>query len=83
MTRVVYKYPMNESGVMVVPHGKVVLVAQQDGWTLPVVWVEHNRYEEYRMALHNYATGDKIDVRHTHVGSAVCGSLVWHIYMGG
>lgn len=81
--RVIYKYDFDLSGVLVVPHGKVVLVAQQNNSELPSVWVEHEDITDERMALHMYGTGHQIDVRHRHVGSAVCGSLVWHVYMGG
>lgn len=81
--RTIYKYEFGANGILIVPHGKVVLVAQQNDSELPTVWVEHERVTDQRMALHMYPTGQPIDVRHKHVGSAVCGRFVWHVYAGG
>lgn len=89
--RTIYKYPFEEQLIrqgidyVDIPSGKVVFVAQQDNSRLPTVWVEHSlpvsplASDRYRIA----GTGHTIGGEFTgweHVGSCICGALVWHVY---
>lgn len=89
--RVIYKYPFEEATIrqgidyIDAPSGKVVLVAQQGAGRLPTLWVEHAspvltmHSDRYRIA----GTGHPIGAEFAdwdHVGSCVCGSLVWYVY---
>ena len=80
---VVYKYPFKDTGHRQTPVGKVILVAQQNDEPLPTVWVEHLVGEEKMHQLIIQGTGRHFpcDPGNTeHVGSAICGEFVWHVY---
>lgn len=73
----VFKYPIL-SDKTIAPAGKVVLVDHQGG-DFPTMWVEveddtHNT--EYLVV----GTGWELELGLEHVGSAICGQFVWHIY---
>lgn len=82
--RVIYKYRWLRGEHLNVPRGKVVLVNYEgNGSELPTIWIEHESPTDSRMMrLYLYGTGGKIDAGHRHVGSAVCGRFVWHVYAG-
>lgn len=78
--RIIHKFPLTTEQNNL-PHGKPVLVANQDGMT-PTVWIE-------RDAAFNTGPGDTyvfigtghpVPVDWEHVGSSVCGPFVWHVY---
>ena len=87
---VVYKYPLGP-GVTRIPwdeYSKVVLVVYQDNnnW-LPTLWVEHPTAKPGgHRGFGVIGTGETFDplgnngIAIEHVGSAICGSLVWHVY---
>ena len=89
--RIIYKYRFEEHEIhagkdyIMIPAGKVLLVAQQNMHSLPTLWVEHTdpfdqaTSRKYRLA----GTGHLIDEEFTaweHVGSCICEPLVWHVY---
>lgn len=82
--RTVHKYEFGQNTEIRVPwpHGaRVVLVAQQ-GNTLPTLWVECDTTLDAQLRYFCViGTGHPVtppDLEH--VGSAVCGSFVWHVY---
>lgn len=82
MTQVIYKYEFDR-GVLTAPHGKVMLVGQQHGNQLPTLWLMHPpATERHTMARYTLVpTGQEFDpTGMDHVGSAVCGSFVWHVF---
>lgn len=83
---VIHKFQMTDE-VCRFPLGNVVLVAQQNSYQdFPAVWIERPvdggspntmATQEYRI----FGTGHPIDARGLeHVGSAICGPYVWHVY---
>lgn len=85
MTRTVYKYELDDevTELGLDTEAKVVLVAQQHERTFPTIWIEHD--PDASCCWHRFyvtGTGHPIPVNTTHVGSAICGEFVWHIYQG-
>jgi len=81
MIKTIFKYKFaNGDDTMQVDGNKVVLVTQQDpDDTYPTVWIEHGENKEnFELAV--YGTGHAIPPNYEHVGSAVCGTFVWHVY---
>jgi len=81
--RVVYKYNFRKGGVIRAPRGYVALVAYQpNGTEFPTIWVEHDPGVTPECDYFIVGTGSPIDPyeRAEHVGSALCGSFVWHVY---
>jgi len=80
---VIFKYEF-ETDAINAPNGKVLLVSQrQDGVTLPTIWIEHSSAASRTEMLYFLrGTGETIhpDSNAEHVGSAVCGPFVWHVY---
>jgi len=60
---------------------EVVLVFQQSS-VLPTVWIEHDLdlAANTVLTLEVIGTGQPVTEGMTHVGSAVCGHFVWHVY---
>lgn len=81
--RVIHKYEMSAYGATSAPNGRVVLVAQQHNQEMPTVWIE---YDPSNYTFTNYVvigTGQQwVNDQGEHVGSAVCGPFVWHVYRG-
>ena len=83
--RTIWKYEFNDSGFREVDLGrnyKVILIASQHGSPFPTIWIEHNPEEEERssVAFQIIGTGHVIPDDYEHIGSAICGAFVWHIY---
>lgn len=80
MNRQVLKYPFMHTSPLVAPVGKVVLVDyQSDNSEMPTLWIEHAPgapMATYVMV----GTGHPIASHMEHVGSAICGRFVWHVY---
>lgn len=80
--KVVFKYLLN-ANVNVIPAGRIMLVDWQSGRRYPTVWAEHELpLTGETMRLEVRATGreyEHSDLDH-HVGSAVCGPFVWHVF---
>lgn len=80
INQVIYKYAMS-NGVTRAPAGPVRLVAQQDGSELPTLWIEHLVNAPSDTNYYVRGTGQQFnDEGSKHVGSAVCGHFVWHVY---
>ena len=81
--KAILKYELSNSlgQNQLLPNGKVLLVAQQHGQDLPTIWLECGT-EDVLVTYYIYATGAAIHQNSNveHVGSAVCGFFVWHIY---
>lgn len=80
MTNMIYKYPLELSDEpQPISSGDVVLVAEQDG-TL-TVWTKENMRDGLSFRYVTVVgTGYPIPEGATHLGSAVCGSFVWHVF---
>jgi hypothetical protein len=76
----IYKYPFTAT-ILRAPLGAVLLVGYQgDGSELPTLWIDHDQTAPYT----NYfvvGTGQNRPNGAKHVGSAICGRYVWHVYM--
>ena len=84
MAKTIWKFEFGDAVLLTTPplhDPRVVLVAQQDE-VLPTVWVEHGGTDPagQRLELVVVGTGHPIPPGHEHMGSAVCGGFVWHIY---
>lgn len=75
----IYKYSFS-SMTMIAPIGTVLLVDYQgDGSELPTLWIDH----DLTVAHTNYfivGTGQARPNAAQHVGSAMCGRYVWHVF---
>lgn len=86
--KVIYKYELSPDGDNL-PPGRVVHVGYQgDPSMLPVIWIEHevDRLTEVPVPYYFFGTGHRFvhgNKTTAHVGSAVCGDFVWHVYKGG
>ena len=83
---IIYKYPFNEAAFILIPPGKVTLVAQQfSHHTLPTVWIEHELpISEDRQKCIVVGTGHELNLQGwEHIGSCVCDRFVWHVYREG
>lgn len=84
MRTVIYKYTFNGEGDLKVPAGKVLHVDSQHNGAFPTIWVEHsfetmNTHDHQRYTI--VGTGGHFDnTRMKHVGTAICGPFVWHVY---
>lgn len=83
-SRSIYKYEFDDRACLQLTlcNPKVVLVAQQSR-ALPTVWIEQDLdlAPNTVLTLTVFGTGHTIpDAGVSHVGSAVCGSFVWHVY---
>lgn len=84
MSRTIYKYDFDNrtSLQLTLCNPKVVLVAQQSR-PLPTVWIEQDLdlAPNTVLTLAVFGTGHTLpDAGVSHVGSAVCGPFVWHVY---
>ena len=87
---IIYKYPFTGTNELVIPHyrSSVVLVSynpqKNSDVGLPVLWVEHTAPPKPTDSTRRFlffGTGDTFDETDLiHVGSAVCGPYVWHVY---
>lgn len=84
MTQTIYKYEFT-SGILKAPRGQVMLVAQQGQRDLPTIWIKHETDPKaIVMGVYEIVpTGGVVEVDETHVGSAVCGIFVWHVFFKG
>lgn len=87
MTKVILKWPLDPTDHLVVRGRdmRVVLVAPNPHGesTLPCVWIETTSTERptEQMTLSFVGTGHPFDSgTGEHVGSAVCGPYVWHVF---
>ena len=83
MTRLIYKYDFDDRTALqlTLRNPKVILVAQQSG-ALPTVWIEQDLdlAPNTVLTLAVFGTGHVIPDEVNHIGSAVCGPFVWHVY---
>lgn len=83
--RRIYKYDADALGIYVVPCSEpnVVHVAQQHEQTFPTLWVEIDiaKQDAGYSTFHVVGTGQEIPAKSVHIGSAVCGSFVWHVML--
>lgn len=79
MTRTIHKYPFVEQ-YLNAPHGPVRLVAQQNDAEFPTLWIEHPVGAPATATFEIRPTGAEFEFSAEHVGSAVCGPFVWHVY---
>ena len=80
--KTIYKYPIAsmETFCSIPGPGNVVLVDTQDGF-FPTVWVEVDTDKDEKAVLFRiFGTGADLPEHGEHVGSAVCGKYVWHVY---
>jgi len=84
VNRTIYKYDFpDDTSVMRLPlcDPKVLLVASQGPTRFPTVWIEHELLgTPSLLTLEVFGTGHMVSDDMTHVGSAVCGPFVWHVY---
>jgi hypothetical protein len=83
VSRVIYKYDFDTRTCLQLTlcNPQIVLIAQQSG-ALPTVWIEQDldRDPDTVLTLAVFGTGHAIPEGVSHVGSAVCGPFVWHVY---
>lgn len=82
--RTVWKYPlMADEHLLVLPRpAEIVHVGAEPGRTFPTVWVEVRPGAPRRPRhLSVRGTGHEVPEGATHLGSAVCGPFVWHVYL--
>ncbi len=82
MNRTIHKYDFDDEPELTIPwtRVKVVHVAQQSQ-VLPTVWAEVSGTQtQTGHKLHVIGTGWPVPEHLEHVGSAVCGDFVWHVY---
>ena len=85
MSRVVWKYKLLPGvNTFDVPDGSrfVAVAPWQPGDEGPAVWIERERLGESgpRLRLVAIGTGHDIPPGAAHLGSAWCGSFMWHVY---
>ena len=81
MTKRVYKYKFgNEADTINIKAAGIALVAQQGDDLYPTVWAEHASEGEQVFDLMIFGTGKNIPFGFEHIGSAICGPFVWHVY---
>lgn len=82
MARRIYKWPLpagERHAVPWSPDDKVLMVAEQHGDL--TLWAEQEDSQPAtRRALRVVGTGFDAPVGWEHLGSAVCGEFVWHLY---
>lgn len=82
MPRTIHKFPLTTVTNML-PVGKVVLVdwLNHDDDVLPTIWIEYDPYDAQNTDQYIIVgTGHHVPTDMEHVGSAVCGRFVWHVY---
>jgi hypothetical protein len=79
--KTVYKYEADESGAYQLPDtAEIVLVADQGQNIFPTVWAIVGPHDHTQgTILQAVGTGHPIPPSTDHVGSAICGSFVWHL----
>lgn len=87
---VIYKYQITETSVghttlMMRTSSKIIMVAAMLDEFYPAIWVEHltselgEKEDPYTVVVHSTGHQVPADGR-IWIGSAVCGSYVWHVY---
>lgn len=83
MDKIIFKYELGEE-TRCIPTGKPVLVAQQfDNQPYPTLWVEHSTADIEHPTRDVIIVGTGMGFNAEgweHVGSAICGAYVWHVY---
>lgn len=84
-SRRVWKFEFGDNVMLTTPPLRdphVVLVARQHTDDLPAIWIEHGGTDPQgqRLELIVIGTGHPCPPDLKHMGSAVCGEYVWHIY---
>lgn len=74
----ILKYPFDRA-MIEAPFGKVLLIAQQHDSSMPTMWLEADE-SNLSAVYYIIGTGDVAPENLDHVGSAVCGEYVWHVY---
>lgn len=85
---VIHKFVLNLGQDLLVeadPSAEVVLVGQDPASGLPAVWIqrEPEAWLRHRLQFTIVGTGHPVPPGATHVGSAICGAFVWHVYQIG
>lgn len=75
----ILKYPI-DAGDIIAPVGKVLMVGYQGAGHLPTIWMEVPDNPEVFAHYHTLGTGWEVPNGLVHVGSAICGQYVWHVY---
>lgn len=80
--RVVFKYQLTDdvTRIEMPQRSRVIHVAQQHAGTFPTLWIEH--FDSPETVLRKYVihgTGAEFEDG-VHVGSAMCGPFVWHVF---
>lgn len=77
----IHKFKLPEHGHLMAPLGKVVLVAYEgDNSELPTVWIERDMNSKH-VPYSIVGTGEEYNpLGSEHVGSAICGRFVWHVF---
>lgn len=63
--------------------GKIVLVACQYDAASVQVWTEEDAEDEGHRLVRVFGTGHEVPTEYSHLGSAVSGPFVWHLYQIG
>ena len=71
------KFNVYLAGQNKVPDGKILLIAAQNDELK--VWIQdyNSGFDQY---LYVYATGEEVEDDLEHVGSAIVGPYVWHVF---
>ncbi|WP_162941562.1 DUF7352 domain-containing protein [Desertimonas flava] len=85
--RVIWKYEIPVDGLTLeLAHPRIVHVDHDptgmEPDLLPFVWIEHGRPGPLeQVEIRFVGTGQPVpDAPFRHVGTAICGQLVWHVY---
>lgn len=81
--KVIYKYPLvaEATPIQVGLDDRVRLVACQNARDTPTLWIEHMSTDRSRTAIfYLVGTGHPHSWDAEHIGSAICGPFVWHVY---
>lgn len=75
---IIHKFQLTSADFL--PEGKVLLIAQQNDSPFPYLWLEYDPDIAVETAYRIFGTGQSPTGEH--IGSAICGDYVWHVYKG-
>jgi len=79
--KVIHKFKTDRGlSRILVPEGEILLVGSQNNESLPTAWVAYEAGTEVSKELLIVGTGWEVPEGVVHIGSAVCGDFVWHVY---
>lgn len=85
MSKVIHKFPLPKMDVTIQldEDAEILHVGEDPATGYPAIWarVDPTNAKRARRFI-TYGTGHELSALHDYIGTAICGSMVWHVHEG-